>query len=559
MNESLPLLTSNSTVLWLKVLLTVGALVLLFLRYRKRKASGASPAVSSFRAKVLVAVVVLFACAVFHNLGKPRSGEFVHYGEMFHYYLGSKYFKELGYYELYNAVIVADAEQDNSLAGMPFYTDLTNYKNARRETALRDGARARVKALFAEPRWHVFKEDVAFFKQATGMPQSRVIAFLLMDHGYNASPVSTFVLGTITNVVPVTQLPLLASVDLLLVAAMIGLVFSAFGLEMGALFAVYFFVNILNDHGYVSGALLRYDWLLCIVIAVCLIEKGRRVPAAFFLVLSAMLKVFPAVLLYGVGVSVFQKVRAERRVDKTTVQLGLVAGLTALGLFLLPAVAFGSVLKPWQEFSAKTTLHDSGVYVNHLGLRGMVLFEPNHLSLERFVTAYKSRYTDDIVRHWQDVKEYELGQKRPVIVICALLVLACVTVIIWHRRGDLIEAALWPLLLVYAISYPSHYYYVFLCLFVLLFFRRGDSLSALVPLCLLLMLNLLALVTDAFRPSPIVFYTLTNIYLFVCLASVLGFELYTQVLKKQPELPVASTAKPKVSAKQGRANPASRR
>jgi len=190
---------------------------------------------------------VLLAFAVFHNFGKPRSGTFVHYGEMFHYYLGSKYFNELGYYELYKAVIVADAEQDNVLAGLPFYTDLTNYKNLRRDTAVRDATR--VRGLFSEARWSAFKDDVAFFKTATGMPRSAVLFVLLMDHGYNASPVSTAVLGAITNVVPVTQLPLLASIDVLLVAAMIGLVFWTFGLEMGAVFSVYFFVNILNDHG----------------------------------------------------------------------------------------------------------------------------------------------------------------------------------------------------------------------------------------------------------------------------------------------------------------------
>jgi hypothetical protein len=85
---------------------------------------------------------------------------------------------------------------------------------------------------------------------------------------------------------------------------------------------------------------------------------------------------------------------------------------------------------------------------------------------------------------------------------------------------------LWPLLLVYTASNPAHYYYAFLCLFVLLFFRRHNVLDALVPLCLLLAVNIGILVTDYFGPSPIVFYTLANIYLFVCFSSILGFELY---------------------------------
>jgi hypothetical protein len=165
------------------------------------------------------------------------------------------------------------------------------------------------------------------------------------------------------------------------------------------------------------------------------------------------------------------------------------------------------------------------VYVNHLGLRGIALFEPSHLSLEKFVDAYKSDYTNDIVRHWQDVKEREYEEKRPLITFASLLVLACLTVII-RKRDSETESIVWPLILVYAMSYPSHYYYAFLCLFILLFFKRPNSLDALVPLGLLLALNVAILVSDYCGPSPIVFYTLVNIYLFICFASIVAFELY---------------------------------
>jgi hypothetical protein len=543
MDESLPQLTSNSTILWLKVILSALSLVLLYVRYKRGAGAGASGRAYSFRATCLVVFAVLFSFAVSHSFGKPRSGSFVHYGEMFHYYLGSKYFKELGQLELYNAVIVADAEQDNSLAGMPFYTDLTNYQNAQRQTALQNSAR--VKSLFSTQRWEAFKRDVAFFKEATRVPPTPPLFVLLMDHGYNASPVSTALLGVLTNAVPVTQLKLLAALDVLLVAAMIVLVFRTFGLEMAGFFAVYFFVNILNDESYISGGLLRYDWLFCIVAAVCLLEKGRYAFSAFFLTVASMIKIFPAVLFYGIGVAIVKKARAARALDKQSLRFIVTAGVTALALFLLPAVSLGSVLQPWQEFLSKTALHDRGVYVNHLGLRGIVIFEPSHLSLERFIETYRSAYTNDIVRHWQDVKEHEYRQKAPIIIACSLLVLICVTAIIWRGKQQDSESVLWPLLLIYALSYASHYYYVFLCLFVLLFFRRVDSLSGFVPLCLLVVFNIVALVTDSFQPSPIVIYTLINLYLFVCLSAILGFELYQTVLNREPAPAIAKRGRSK--------------
>jgi hypothetical protein len=83
-------------------------------------------------------------------------------------------------------------------------------------------------------------------------------------------------------------------------------------------------------------------------------------------------------------------------------------------------------------------------------------------------------------------------------------------------------------------TFPAHYYYAFLCLLILLFFRRPNSLNAFVHLCLVLTFNICALVTDYFRPSPIVFFTLANLYLFICFSLILSFELYTNVFGKRP-------------------------
>ena len=161
MDPSSPFLTFSSTTLWLKFLLTVATLVLLYVRYRAGKDAGTY----SRRTKIAIALVVGFSFCVFHNLGTFRGGSFVHFGEMFHYYVGPKYFKELGYYELYNAVIVADTEQGNEFAQLPFYTDLKTYKNLKREAAVRDAER--IKGLFSQQRWDSFKADIAYFKSKT--------------------------------------------------------------------------------------------------------------------------------------------------------------------------------------------------------------------------------------------------------------------------------------------------------------------------------------------------------------------------------------------------------
>src|SRR5262245_57311267 len=108
-------LLSFGTIQWLKIALTAATLFWLYRRYRSGRASEGSSREYSLGTKIIVVSAILFSSAVFHNVGGLRGGTFVHYGEMFHYYLGSKYFKELGYYELYNAVVTVDTEQGNAL------------------------------------------------------------------------------------------------------------------------------------------------------------------------------------------------------------------------------------------------------------------------------------------------------------------------------------------------------------------------------------------------------------------------------------------------------------
>jgi hypothetical protein len=61
---------------------------------------------------------------------------------------------------------------------------------------------------------------------------------------------------------------------------------------------------------------------------------------------------------------------------------------------------------------------------------------------------------------------------------------------------------------------------------------------------LLLTFNIAALVTEYFKPFPIALFALINIYLFICLSSILGFELYTIVFLKSSVATVASSDRP---------------
>ena len=67
------------------------------------------------RAGLLLLAVVAFASS--YNFFRWRHYDGIHAHEVFHYYLGAKYFSELGYFDLYECTVVALAEARPALVG----------------------------------------------------------------------------------------------------------------------------------------------------------------------------------------------------------------------------------------------------------------------------------------------------------------------------------------------------------------------------------------------------------------------------------------------------------
>ena len=55
----------------------------------------------------------------------------IHQWEQFHFYLGAKYQREVGWFNLYKAAVLADRETVNVLGAMPTTRDLTNFEQVR--------------------------------------------------------------------------------------------------------------------------------------------------------------------------------------------------------------------------------------------------------------------------------------------------------------------------------------------------------------------------------------------------------------------------------------------
>jgi len=175
-----------------------------------------SPTVSR-RLRILGFVVLVGALIGYANFGAlhPRGSGYrpgpIHYYDAFHYFMGAKYFPEVGYSGLYEATLVA-AHDLGALQAIAAVRDLMSYTVRPAGAVDADAVRAR----FSKERWRQFKDDLVFFG-------ARIDAWpeLLLDRGYNDPPPRALLLHALVDRLPATSLTLsvLTALDYVFVAA----------------------------------------------------------------------------------------------------------------------------------------------------------------------------------------------------------------------------------------------------------------------------------------------------------------------------------------------------
>jgi hypothetical protein len=299
---------------------------------------------------VALAATAAFSVPVYFNFFNYHFGGFVNPHEFFHYYLGSKYTEEIGYFDLYNAALVADDE--TGLAFRPVdghILDLSTYGYRTVASVLAE--RDRIKSRFTTERWREWVKDVSYFKRRLRGQQWNE---LLRDQGYNATPVWSMLVGTGLSGRIATDnasgMTFLALLDVLLLSAAVSCVAWAFGAWPALLMIVFLASSYLMAHVHMKGAFLRTDFVVALVAAMCLLRKGRHAWAGALVGYSTLARVFPAIFLFGPGVKLATELvpvarEASRRVGGWAA--ALVAAHAAAGsiLLVLSWLAIGSGLR----------------------------------------------------------------------------------------------------------------------------------------------------------------------------------------------------------------------
>ena len=293
----------------------------------------------------------------------------LHYHEFAHYYLGSKYFRELGYGTLYAALVRAEAEAKGGALVVREARDLggtgglvpAEYLLARSQP---------VKDAFTAERWRAFTADAAFLRERLGPHYATV----LRDHGFNASPLWAALGGALANRVPAGShmgLRALAVLDPLLLAGTFAAVWRVFGARGAVLALAHFCLVYGATFEWVGGAFLRYMWFSATALALCAFARGRAAQGGALLGFAAALRVFPALFLAAIVLGAVAGVLRARHLPRDTARAlaGFTAAVVAL-VALTTLVAPG--LAAWVAFADNLSRHASAPLSNLIGLTSSV-------------------------------------------------------------------------------------------------------------------------------------------------------------------------------------------
>jgi hypothetical protein len=396
------------------------------------------------------------------DLGRLGTRGEIRVWNVFHYYLGAKYFKELGYDDLYPAALAADREGANTWRVVKRVRDLESYQVELRSDR---ADHYRPEEAFSKERWQSFKQDVAALSSYREPKEWRNV---FRDRGYNGTPVWTAMGRLIGSVVPITHRlspVVLASLDLILLGTTFLLMARCLGWYRTAILSLLFVASPVNS-GRLIGGFLQYDWLCAGIASVCCYRIRREKIAGVLIAWAVMTRVFPILFVVATGLPALAAVLRQRRIPyrahRRALRYLLSFVVTSCLLFGL-SLANGRGLSGWLEFGRAITTHsDSHVTGDRrIGLEHLMAHGLGWGSSEWDLDADSERRSD------------HLEQQRFLFRASATLLLGLFLVVAWRSRSW--QSQTLAMVPAFALLVMSRYYSSFLILIPLTAARRSAT------------------------------------------------------------------------------------
>jgi hypothetical protein len=433
------------------------ALPLLFLLYPRLRERG--------KRRLCIGLLVLASLAWF-QFGRFISGTPLHYWDMFHYFMGSKYFEETGYFDLYRCGAKAEREAGNDAeVDKTTIRDLeTNDAYPGEWTRTEEG---RCRPHFSEARWSSFRADIQAFH---GIFLGHKVPDAFGDHGFNATPPNAVWLRMWTHGVSASRAHLIAltMIDSVALVLSVAAIYWGFGPLAATVAAVALGVGSFWSFHWVGGTLGRHVWLAWCALGFALLAKKRFFGGGAALTVAGLLRLFPFGFLGGAILWAIVKSVRERRVDADGKRL--IAG-AAIAFTLGNAVTVAAAgTHSYREFARVFDRHSHTPSGNQLGLITLLAYDVGQQNL------VDARLTEPS-EAWTQRQLQRRIERRPISAVATLFALGTVGLSALAGLSAAECAALSGLVLFCLLPMTS-YDYTWLIVLVALAARRPKILPA---------------------------------------------------------------------------------
>lgn len=317
--------------------------------------------------------------------GKTPTPVWFHWHEMFHYYLGAKYYPEMEYKGLYESALLADTEL--AAPGFP-QTGLRSLSNPMYKMDFEEGiahARRHYRPRFTDRRWEALKKDLQALEDIASpwdMPEA------IWDVGFNPPPTWAVFGHTVANLLPIAeedawlgnrrpywyQAHWVPMIDVLLLLTTLTAITMTFGPLAGAAFIALYACSLMAQYNWTSGSFFRYTWLCELALGLCFLKKQRWFAGGLFLGLSAVDRVFPLAFTLGAALPVLWDAVLRRRY-RPMLRYGAGAGVAIIGMVALSLALFG--VESWDAFYEKIRLHRDTNFLHSVGYMRFAVYGPD--------------------------------------------------------------------------------------------------------------------------------------------------------------------------------------
>jgi hypothetical protein len=397
----------------------------------------------------------------------------LHFHEFVHYYLGPKYFPEIGYLGLYGCVTLADAEiaaEDHRgprISGP--VRDLADILvDKPRDASLAEcqsGSRAR----FSDARWAAFKNDV---RELAHLGDDGVWNGVVYDAGFNPPPSLIVLSHPITNLVPIragswpTYL-IATGIDLVLLVLCFLVTRAGLGNITAAVFATFFGASFVSDYSWNGGSVLRFTWFVALVLGIVALKRRRWEMAGALLGFATCDRLFP--IAFAAAAMVPIALRARRSPEHRAILRRFAVAFGAVALLLVVASILMFGVASWGVFFTRIARHDDVYHPLHLGLKKVLTF--------REWVPFKNFHGHDgnaRYREWNLALRATWASMRPIVVPLQALVAAGTAWAVSRRRPH--EAAvLGGVVFMFTFTLAANYYYCILALVPALTLRAAAT------------------------------------------------------------------------------------